>query len=223
MADQAQCHRHHHHHEEDAGPAKAYVPNAHICPMCAGVEQEGPGACPLCGMSLEPAAPQLAQSRTEYTCPMHPDVVREAPGDCPICGMALEPRTVELEAGPNPELVDMSRRFWISLSLTLPVFITAMADLIPGRPLDGLASDGLLGLAAAGARQSGRAVGRQAVLRTRLDLAGDAQPQHVHADRDRHRGRVPIQPGGDPAPGLFPDAFRGGRRRRRGLTTKRLR
>jgi Cu+-exporting ATPase len=94
----------------------------------------------MCGMALEPAAIALPETRTEYTCPMHPEIVRDAPGDCPICGMALEPTTVVLEEGPNPELVDMTRRFLVSLVLTLPVFLSAMADLIPGRPLDEIAS-----------------------------------------------------------------------------------
>lgn len=66
-------------------------------------------------------------SRTEYVCPMHPEIVRPQPGSCPICGMALEPRTVSLEEGPNPELVDMTRRFWISLALSLPTFFLAMS------------------------------------------------------------------------------------------------
>jgi Cu+-exporting ATPase len=91
-------------------------------------------------MALEPAAIALPETRTEYTCPMHPEIVRDAPGDCPICGMALEPTTVMLEEGPNPELVDMTRRFWVSLALTAPVFLSAMADLIPGRPLEEIAS-----------------------------------------------------------------------------------
>ena len=71
----------------------------------------------------------------QYTCPMHPQVVRDGPGNCPICGMTLEPRTVAVEEGPNPELADMSRRFWVGVVLGLPVFALAMADLIPGRPL----------------------------------------------------------------------------------------
>ncbi len=69
-----------------------------------------------------------------YTCPMHPEVVRDTPGSCPLCGMALEPSTPALEA-ENPELADMSRRFWVSLALALPVFLIAMSDLIPGQPL----------------------------------------------------------------------------------------
>ncbi len=132
---------HHGHEAPAAKPAKAYGPNTYICPMCPGVESEGPAACPMCGMALEPAAPQLQATRTEYTCPMHPEIVRDEPGDCPICGMALEPTTVILDEAPNPEHNDMSRRFWVSLVLTVPVFVMAMADLIPGRPLDGVASE----------------------------------------------------------------------------------
>jgi Cu+-exporting ATPase len=70
-----------------------------------------------------------------YTCPMHPEVVSDHPGSCPKCGMALEPKTVSAEEGPNPELVDMSRRFWVGLVLSLPILVLAMADMIPGRPL----------------------------------------------------------------------------------------
>jgi Cu+-exporting ATPase len=61
-----------------------------------------------------------------YTCPMHPEVRQVGPGSCPICGMALEPQLVTSDAGPNPELADMTRRFWIGLALTLPVFALEM-------------------------------------------------------------------------------------------------
>ena len=71
----------------------------------------------------------------KYTCPMHPEIVRDAPGSCPLCGMALEPVTVSLEDEKNPELVDMTRRFWVCLLLTIPVFALGMSDLIPGQPL----------------------------------------------------------------------------------------
>ena len=70
-----------------------------------------------------------------YTCPMHPEVQQEGPGSCPICGMALEPLTISVEEGPNPELKDMSRRFWISLVLALPVFVIAMSEMIFAHPL----------------------------------------------------------------------------------------
>ena len=93
---------------------------SYVCPMCPEVRQIGPGPCPKCGMALDPESPALPATKTEYTCPMHPEVVRAEPGSCPICGMALEPRTVTVEE-ENPELRDMTRRFWISLALTAPL------------------------------------------------------------------------------------------------------
>ncbi len=74
---------------------------------------------------------QAAAPRVAYTCPMHPEIVRDEPGACPICGMALEPRVVTMEEGPNPELVDMSRRFRVSAVLTGPLLIGAMGGFIP--------------------------------------------------------------------------------------------
>jgi Cu+-exporting ATPase len=68
-----------------------------------------------------------------YVCPMHPEVEQEGPGACPKCGMALEPRVVAMDDGPNPELVDMTRRFWIAAALGAPVFLLTMADMVvPG-------------------------------------------------------------------------------------------
>ena len=75
------------------------------------------------------------QQRIDYTCPMHPEIVRDGPGNCPICGMALEPRTITLAEEENHELKDMRRRFWVSVALTVPLFLIAMSDLIPGAPL----------------------------------------------------------------------------------------
>ena len=69
---------------------------------------------------------------TIYTCPMHPEVRQVGPGSCPICGMALEPETVSLDDGPDPELIDMTRRFWIALALTLPVFVLDMTAHLGG-------------------------------------------------------------------------------------------
>ncbi|MFI4964326.1 MAG: heavy metal translocating P-type ATPase [Caulobacterales bacterium] len=84
--------------------------------------------------------PKVAEGRPAadpgaiYTCPMHPEIRQVGPGSCPICGMALEPATISADSGPNPELADMSRRFWIGLVLAAPVFVLEMGGhLLPGR------------------------------------------------------------------------------------------
>jgi len=69
---------------------------------------------------------------TIYTCPMHPEIRQVGPGSCPICGMALEPLLVTAESGPNPELADMSRRFWVGLALTIPVLLLEMGGHLTG-------------------------------------------------------------------------------------------
>ena len=125
---------------------------------------------------------------TIYTCPMHPQIRQVGPGACPICGMALEPELATAETGPNPELVDMTRRFWIGLVLTLPVFVLEMGAHLVGA--HGLVDQTLSNWMQFALRDAGRAVGRLAVLRARLAVAGHAQPQHVHADRDGHRRRL---------------------------------
>ncbi len=82
------------------------------------------------------AASQTAPGRpTIYTCPMHPEIRRDAPGACPICGMALEPLQPQAEATPDPELADMTRRFWISTALAIPVLILGMSDALPAVPV----------------------------------------------------------------------------------------
>lgn len=103
----------------------------YVCPMCPGVESSAPEACPKCGMALEPASPVLNKPSVQYTCPMHPEVVQDEPGECPKCGMALEPIAAAVQE-ENPELVDMTRRFWIGAVLTVPVLILAMAMYLPG-------------------------------------------------------------------------------------------
>jgi Cu+-exporting ATPase len=120
---------------EQLGGAEAGA--TYMCPMDPEVRQSEPGACPKCGMALEPDLSTAPLVRVEYTCPMHPEIVRDEPGACPICGMALEPRTVGLEEGPNPELVDMTRRFWIGAVFTAPLALLAMADMVLGAGLGG--------------------------------------------------------------------------------------
>ena len=107
-------------------------PSKYMKPAQASPHQEqrargaGSAAAPVSSAGAPPA------SRTEYVCPMHPEIVRNEPGSCPICGMALEPRTISAEEEENPELTDMTRRFWVGVALTIPVLVSAMAEYIPG-------------------------------------------------------------------------------------------
>jgi Cu+-exporting ATPase len=120
----------------------ADVEREYTCPMDPEVRQKGPGACPKCGMALEPV--DLAPvTKTEWTCPMHPEIVRDEPGSCPICGMALEPRTVSLEES-NPELDDMTRRFRWSALITAPILAFMVSEFLPGQPLQRVVPHGWL-------------------------------------------------------------------------------
>ncbi len=93
------------------------------------------GAPSPAAASARPATP-AAPGGTLWTCPMHPEIVRPGPGSCPICGMALEPRTAALEETPNPELRDMTRRFWVSAALSLPLLAIAMSPMLPRNPVE---------------------------------------------------------------------------------------
>ncbi|HEX3281710.1 MAG TPA: heavy metal translocating P-type ATPase [Pyrinomonadaceae bacterium] len=121
-----------------SGQLKADDSRAYTCPMHPEVLQAGPGACPKCGMGLEPATITAPKAKIEYTCPMHPEIVRDAPGACPICGMALEPRTVSLAEEENPELKQMARRFWVCVVLSIPLLLIGMSELIPGSAVEEL-------------------------------------------------------------------------------------
>jgi len=121
--------------------ADSSMSTSYTCPMHPEVQSARPGNCPKCGMALEPIETPKPLSGTEWVCPMHPEIVRDHPGNCPICGMALEPRTVEAERSEqNPELKDMSRRFWFAAALTVPLIIVAMGDMLPGQPVSRLFS-----------------------------------------------------------------------------------
>ena len=114
-----------------APASTAISAGGYTCPMDPEVHQATPGACPKCGMALEPVNAMRKPDVTEYFCPMHLQIVRSEPGNCPICGMTLEPRTVAANE-ENPELDNMTRRFWISTALAAPVFVIAMGtDLFP--------------------------------------------------------------------------------------------
>jgi Cu+-exporting ATPase len=115
----------------------------YTCPMHPEVRASKPASCPKCGMALEPLTVALPGEKVEYTCAMHPQIVRDAPGSCPICGMALEPRVATGEE-ENTELIDMKRRLWVSVLLSLPLLAIGMSDLIPGAPLARLVPMGVL-------------------------------------------------------------------------------
>ncbi|MEX1094951.1 MAG: heavy metal translocating P-type ATPase [Planctomycetales bacterium] len=192
---------------EDRAPAAA---TRYVCPMCPGVGSDKPGDCPKCGMPLEPTAPPRRGGRTIYTCPMHPEIEQEGPGSCPICGMDLEPKFVAgaIEEEDDSELRRMTRRFWISLALTLPVLLLAMG------PMLGVPAEEWVG---------GQAVSRwlQLALATPVVLWG-GWPFFVRAGRSlvtRNLNMFTLIALGTGAawlysvtavlaPGLFPEAFR---------------
>ena len=137
------------HHEHDSAPSSSTVTDP-VCGMqvtpgqAAGGQAEHAGrtywfCSPSCrqtfttdpGRYVSGAAPAPAPADARiYTCPMHPEVRQKGPGSCPKCGMALEPVDVTAEEGPNAELVDMTRRFWVSLALTAPVFLIASGEML---------------------------------------------------------------------------------------------
>ena len=101
----------------------------HFCnPRCLDKFKADPDHY-LSGAHKKPMAP--APAGTKYTCPMHPEIVQDGPGDCPKCGMALEPMGVPAaDAGPNPELVDFTRRFWVGAVLTAPILVLTMGPML---------------------------------------------------------------------------------------------
>jgi P-type Cu+ transporter len=95
------------------------------------------------GSALRVSTPETSTA-SQYTCPMHPEVLSPKPGACPKCGMALEP-VAGTESKANPELASMTRRFWVSAALTLPLLAVMVSDILPGRPLQQLIEGPLLG------------------------------------------------------------------------------
>jgi Cu+-exporting ATPase len=123
-------------------PARFIVPKPptvsegrYTCPMHPEIRRSEPGSCPKCAMSLEASASPQLERKSEYFCPMHPEIVRSEPGNCPICGMSLEQRVISAEEEANPELVDITRRFWVSAVLAIPVLFLGMSEMIPGKPV----------------------------------------------------------------------------------------
>ena len=146
----------------------------------------------------KPKAEEVPEG-TIYTCPMHPEIRQVGPGSCPICGMALEPVLVTADAAPNPELADMTRRFWIGLVLTLPVFALEMGGHLVGLDhwIPRSTSNWMqMALATPVVLWGGWPFfvrGWRSVVNRKLE--------HVHADLDGHGRRVALQRGGDPRAG----------------------
>ncbi len=108
------------------------------CPMqCEGDKTyDSPGDCPVCGMDLVEQPGSVSQQSAGYTCPMHPEVRQDTPGSCPICGMELVP--VEPEASAEEKVYGrLLRKFWVALGFTLPIFLIAMSEMVPGNPIYG--------------------------------------------------------------------------------------
>ncbi|HSR59564.1 MAG TPA: heavy metal translocating P-type ATPase [Robiginitalea sp.] len=106
------------------------------CPMrCEGSKTyPAPGDCPVCGMDLVEEVSLAAPAAASYTCPMHPEIIRDQPGSCPICGMELVPVAQEPSAEGRTYRT-LLRKLWVALGFTLPVFLIAMSDMLPGSPL----------------------------------------------------------------------------------------
>ncbi len=180
----------------DANPTSSSA--IYTCPMHPEVRRPAPGGCPICGMALELADDTSgAPAKTEYTCPMHPEVIQDHPGSCPKCGMALEPRTVVFDAdaadAPNPEFVDMTRRFWISSALALPLLALSMSEMIPGMPIQHALGTRLIIWIELTLATPVVLWGAIAILRARRAIARQPSSQYVHVDLARRRNRIRLQ------------------------------
>ncbi|MGA9240174.1 heavy metal-binding domain-containing protein, partial [Robiginitalea sp.] len=109
------------------------------CPMhCEGDKTyDAPGDCPVCGMDLVEEQNLSATSASQYTCPMHAEIVKEEAGSCPICGMNLVPMQAEMSA-EEKTYKNLIKKLRIAVAFTLPIFLIAMSEMIPGNPLYGL-------------------------------------------------------------------------------------
>nr|WP_245545652.1 heavy metal translocating P-type ATPase [Gillisia limnaea] len=115
--------------------AKGKGTGTFYCPMhCEGDKTyDEPGDCPVCGMDLVEEM-SLKASATQYTCPMHPEIIKDEPGSCPICGMDLVPVEADISA-EKKTYQKLLKKFKIAVAFTLPIFLIAMSEMIPGNPL----------------------------------------------------------------------------------------
>lgn len=130
---------HHDHHKQSKETPKGKGTGTFYCPMhCEGDKTyDEPGDCPVCGMDLveELSSPSLGGGQGGgYTCPMHPEVVKDEPGNCPICGMELVPKEADISA-EKKTYNKLLKKFKIAVGFTVPIFIIAMSEMLPGNPL----------------------------------------------------------------------------------------
>ena len=127
---------HNHHQKKTPQSTKGKGTGTYYCPMhCEGEKTYNqPGDCPVCGMDLVEEVNLSSKSITQYTCPMHPEIVRDEPGSCPLCGMELVPLKAD-ESVESKTYKALLKKFWIAAGFTLPIFLIAMSEMIPGNPL----------------------------------------------------------------------------------------
>lgn len=127
---------HQHHPVEKAEKPKGKGTGVFYCPMHCEDDKtyDEAGDCPVCGMDLVEEQNLSATTAEQWTCPMHPEIIRDEPGSCPICGMDLVPLQPDLSA-EEKTYNKLSKKFWIALALTLPIFLIAMSEMIPNNPL----------------------------------------------------------------------------------------
>lgn len=126
----------HHHAPSPPKKPEGKGTGTYYCPMhCEGDKTyDQPGDCPVCGMDLVEELSMKSIGDTQYTCPMHPEIVEDKPGSCPICGMDLVPLKAD-ESAESKTYYALLKKFWIAVGFTLPIFLIAMSEMIPGNPL----------------------------------------------------------------------------------------
>ncbi|WP_129752501.1 heavy metal translocating P-type ATPase [Flavobacterium beibuense] len=127
-------HNHEHHNHSHHNHSHKVEGGKYYCPMfCEGDKTyDKPGSCPVCGMNLE-KAPDLTPKKKQYTCPMHPEVIKDQPGACPICGMDLVPLEPQEEEDETYKM--LVKKFKVAMVFTIPIFVIAMGEMIPGNPI----------------------------------------------------------------------------------------
>ena len=153
-----------------------------------------------------PSHTDSASGMQQWTCPMHPEVVQAHPGACPKCGMALESMGPVRPQAADPELRSMTRRFWVSVILSIPLVLIAMRSTIL-HPLLSVFPGESMGLERVRAGNTGGNLGRPAIPGARLAFAGQSQPEHVHPHQPGRDRALSFQPDSDTVSGVVSHEF----------------